>query len=153
MFTAFNERNDFSYAFEKIRNAISAPGENNLYAATELGLGILLRKYEQFRQELDAAGELGNWEYDLDTYNHCIAVLQRYFTGNPSGLTERDARIYSHYLQTEHKGFVKLAEELAADRAGPRLAEMRGIVPAVLGRGGLRRGHASRKRQCSGGGQ
>ncbi len=25
MFTAFNERNDFSYAFEKIRNAISAP--------------------------------------------------------------------------------------------------------------------------------
>ncbi|MBL7314697.1 hypothetical protein INQ24_26085, partial [Escherichia coli] len=57
-----------------------------------------------------------NWEYDLDTYNHCIAVLQRYFTGNPSGLTERDARIYSHYLQTEHKGFVKLAEELAADR-------------------------------------
>ena len=84
MFTAFNERNDFSYAFEKIRNAISAPGENNLYAATELGLGILLRKYEQFRQELDAAGELGNWEYDLDTYNHCIAVLQRYFTGNPS---------------------------------------------------------------------
>ncbi len=83
---------------------------------TELGLGILLRKYEQFRRELDAAGELGNWEYDLDTYNHCIAVLQRYFTGNPSGLTERDARIYSHYLQTEHKGFVKLAEELAADR-------------------------------------
>lgn len=89
--------------------------ENNVYAATELGLGILLRKYEQFRRELDAAGELGNWEYDLDTYNHCIAVLQRYFTGNPSGLTERDARIYSHYLQTEHKGFVKLAEELAAD--------------------------------------
>ncbi|EHP9760239.1 hypothetical protein KQL90_004567 [Escherichia coli] len=43
-------------------------------------------------------------------------VLQRYFTGNPSGLTERDARIYSQYLQTEHKGFVKLAEELAADR-------------------------------------
>lgn len=72
--------------------------------------------FRQFRRELDAAGELGNWEYDLDTYNHCIAVLQRYFTGNPSGLTERDARIYSHYLQTEHKGFVKLAEELAADR-------------------------------------
>lgn len=33
-----------------------------------------------------------------------------------TGLTERDARIYSQYLQTEHKGFVKLAEELAADR-------------------------------------
>ena len=67
-------------------------------------------------QELDAAGELGDWEYDLDTYSHCITVLKRYFTGNSSGLTERDARIYSHYLQTEHKGFVKLAEELAAGR-------------------------------------
>ena len=105
MFTAFNERNDFSYAFEKIRNAISSPGESNTYAATNLGLDILVRKYE-----------LGDWEYDLDTYSHCITVLKRYFTGNSSGLTERDARIYSHYLQTEHKGFVKLAEELAAGR-------------------------------------
>lgn len=116
MFTAFNDRNDFSYAFEKIRNAISAPGESNTYAAINLGLGILERKYDQFRNELNVAGELGDWEYDLDTYNHCITVLQRYFSGNPSGLTERDARIYSHYLQAEHKGFVKLAEELAADR-------------------------------------
>ncbi|STK05410.1 Uncharacterised protein [Escherichia coli] len=116
MFTAFNERNDFSYAFEKIRNAISAPGENNVYAATELGLGILLRKYEQFRRELDAAGELGNWEYDSIPTITVLRCCNVYFTGNPSGLTERDARIYSHYLQTEHKGFVKLAEELAADR-------------------------------------
>ncbi|WP_321147144.1 hypothetical protein [Salmonella enterica] len=100
MFTAFNERNDFSYAFEKIRNAISAPGENNVYAATELGLGILLRKYEQFRRELDVAGELGNWEYDLDTYNHCIAVLQRYFTGNPSGLTAYSA-LFDHGLASK----------------------------------------------------
>ncbi|EOD58788.1 hypothetical protein H922_18302 [Citrobacter freundii GTC 09629] len=30
MFTAFNERNDFSYAFEKIRNAISGNGANLL---------------------------------------------------------------------------------------------------------------------------
>ena len=116
MFTAFNERNDFSYAFEKIRNAISSPGENNNYAATNLGLGILERKYELFRKELDDAGELCDWEYDLDTYCHCIAVLQHYFTGNQSGLTERDARIYSCYLQTEHKEFVKLAEELTAGR-------------------------------------
>lgn len=116
MFTAFNDKNDFSYAFEKIRNAIPSPDESNIYAATNLGLGILTRKYELFRKELDAAGELGDWEYDLETYRHCIAVLQHYFTGNPSGLTERDARIYSHYLQTEHRGFVKLAEELAADR-------------------------------------
>ncbi|MCK0479429.1 hypothetical protein U4P09_15270 [Klebsiella quasipneumoniae subsp. similipneumoniae] len=45
MFTAFNERNDFSYAFEKIRNAISAPGENNLYAATELGKVRISRSF------------------------------------------------------------------------------------------------------------
>ncbi len=49
MFTAFNERNDFSYAFEKSVMRFPRRGENNLYAATELGLGILLRKYEQFR--------------------------------------------------------------------------------------------------------
>lgn len=116
MFESLNNKNDFSYAFEKIRNAISSPSESNLHAATNLGLNILTRKYDQFRQELDAVGELGNWEYDLDTYNHCIEVLQHYFTGNPSGLTERDARIYSHYLQTEHKGFVELAKELTADR-------------------------------------
>ncbi|HEJ0096119.1 hypothetical protein GFB57_24945 (plasmid) [Citrobacter sp. S39] len=116
MFTALNDKNTFSYAFEKIRNAIAVPSENNIYAATSLGLEVLGRKYDVFRQELDAVGELGDWEYDLDTYSHCIAVLQHYFTGNPSKLTERDARIYSHYLQTEHKGFVKLAEELAADR-------------------------------------
>ncbi|EIB9633068.1 hypothetical protein K9U58_004745 [Escherichia coli] len=116
MFTALNDKNTFGYPFEKIRNAIAVPSEKNGDAATSSGLEVLSRRYDAFRQELDAAGELGNWEYDLDTYNHCIAVLQRYFTGNPSGLTERDARIYSHYLQTEHKGFVKLAEELAADR-------------------------------------
>lgn len=28
------------------------------------------------------AGELGDWEYDLDTYNYCITLLQRYFSGN-----------------------------------------------------------------------
>jgi len=116
MFTAFNDRIDFSYIFKNIRSAISSPGENNTYAAIDLGLDILERQYEHFRKELNEAGELGTWEYDLDTYNHCITVLQRYFTGNPSGLTERDARIYSHYLQTEHKRFVKLAEELTADR-------------------------------------
>ncbi len=50
MFTAFNERNDFSYAFEKSVMRFPRQEKNNLYAATELGLGILLRKYEQFRQ-------------------------------------------------------------------------------------------------------
>ncbi len=99
MFTALNNKNTFGYPFEKIRNAIAVPSEKNVDAATSFGLEVLSRRYDAFHQELDAAGELGNWEYDLDTYIHCIAVLQRYFTDNPSGLTERDARIYSHYLQ------------------------------------------------------
>ena len=51
MFTAFNERNDFSYALKKSVMRFPRRGENNVYAATELGLGILLRKYEQFRRE------------------------------------------------------------------------------------------------------
>ncbi|WP_375543472.1 hypothetical protein [Klebsiella pneumoniae] len=55
-------------------------------------------------------------------YGYVTPMLVSHFSrsdpkkGNPSGLTERDARIYSHYLQTEHKRFVKLAEELAAGR-------------------------------------
>jgi hypothetical protein len=116
MFTALNDKNNCSYQFEKIRNAIAVPSEKNIDAATSCGLEVIAQKYDAFRQELDAAGELGARAYDLDTYSHCITILQRYFTGNPSGLTERDARIYSHYLQTEHKGFLKLAEELADDR-------------------------------------
>lgn len=115
MFTAFNNRNSFSYAFEKIRNAIASPGENNIHAATRLGLDVISRQYDVFRQELDAAGELDDWEYDLDTYSHCIATLQRYFTDAQSGMSERDARIYSNYLQSKHEGFVELAEELTAD--------------------------------------
>ena len=62
------------------------------------------------------------WPVSWETGN-TIRYLQSLYCGaatllhgNPSGLTERDARIYSQYLQTEHKGFVKLAEELAADR-------------------------------------
>jgi len=116
MFESMKQRDDFGYTFEKIRNAISSPGENNLYAATRLGLDVLSRKYNQFRQELRDAGESGDHEYDLDTYEHAIGVLQRYFEGNPGGLTERDARVYSQYLQTAHQGFEVLAKELAAGR-------------------------------------
>lgn len=116
MFESMKQRDDFGYTFEKIRNAISSPGENNLYAATRLGLDVISRKYNQFRQELRDAGESGDHEYDLDTYEHAIGMLQRYFEGNPGGLTERDARVYSQYLQTAHQGFEVLAKELAAGR-------------------------------------
>ncbi|AMQ54574.1 MULTISPECIES: hypothetical protein [Escherichia] len=116
MFTDQNDKNNCRYQFEKIRNAIAVPSEKNIDAATSCGLEVIAQKYDAFRQELNAAGELGDRAYDLDTYSHCITVLQRYFSGNPSGLTERDARIYCHYLQTEHKRFVRLAEELTADR-------------------------------------
>lgn len=86
MFTAFYERNDFSYAFEKIRNAISAPGENNVYAATELGLGILLRKYEQFRRELDAAGELGNHYVNTRRFGEKMGEASDLLDGVDNGL-------------------------------------------------------------------
>ncbi|MDW7571212.1 hypothetical protein RZN32_28645 [Klebsiella pneumoniae] len=59
MFTAFNERNDFSYAFEKIRNAISAPGENNLFAASDFGLGFFFCKWEEGGQGGGAGGGRG----------------------------------------------------------------------------------------------
>ncbi|MDC7872031.1 hypothetical protein TH60_21300 [Pantoea ananatis] len=113
MFESMLDRNYFSYAFEKIRNAISSPGENNLYAATRLGLDVLSQKYNQFRQELRDAGVSGDHEYDLDTLEHAIGVLLRWFEGNPDNLTERDARIYSRYLEKEHQGFEALARELA----------------------------------------
>jgi hypothetical protein len=73
MFTALNDKNISVMRLKKIRNAIAVPGEKR-YAATSSGLEVLAG-YDAFRQELDAAGELGNWEYDLDTYIHCIAVL------------------------------------------------------------------------------
>lgn len=113
MFTAFNERDDFSYAFEKIRNAISDPSAGNVYAAINLGIDIVNLKYGLFRQELDAAGELSGLEYELKNYSHCIEALQRYFTGNPSGMSVPDAWIYSHYLQSMHERFMRVAEELA----------------------------------------
>ncbi|PQK94694.1 hypothetical protein CG435_23375 [Pantoea ananatis] len=116
MFESMKRSDDFGYAFEKIRNAILSPGENNLYAATHLGLNIISKKSAQFRQELRDAGELGDNEYDLDTYGHAIGVLQRWFEGNPDGLTERDARIYSQYLQMAHQGFVALADEIRANQ-------------------------------------
>jgi len=113
MFESMLDRSYFSFAFEKIRNAVSVPDENNLYAAPRLGLDVLSQKYAQFRQELRDAGESGEHENDLDTLEHAIGVLLRYFEGNPDGLTERDARIYSRYLETEHQGFVPLVRELA----------------------------------------
>jgi len=116
MFRAFNEKNDFSYAFEKISNAIASSEKRGADFAKHTALEILRSKYALFRQELSDAGELGNHEYDLDTYDHCINVLHQYFDSNPGGLTERDARVYSQYLQTEHDGFAQLAEELASGR-------------------------------------
>jgi len=116
MFESMKQRDDFSYAFEKVRNAIASSEKRDADFATDTALEILRRKYAQFRLELSDAGELRDHEYDLDTYDHCIDVLERYFSGNPSGLSERDARVYSQYLQTQHEGFVELARELATGR-------------------------------------
>ncbi|MCX0498986.1 hypothetical protein [Erwinia billingiae] len=116
MFASMKTPGDFSYAFEKVRNAIASSEKQDRDFAKDFALKILSSKSAQFRQELSDAAELGNHEYDLDTYDHCINVLQQYFDGNPGGLTERDARVYSQYLQTEHDGFAQLAEELASGR-------------------------------------
>ena len=117
MFESMKHRDDFIYAFEKIRNAIASSEKRDADFANETALKILSRKYAQFRQELSDAGELGDHEYDLDTFDHCIKVLQQYLGGKADGMMERDARIYSQYLQTEHQGFAKLAKELAAGRS------------------------------------
>jgi uncharacterized membrane protein YvbJ len=117
MFESMKHRDDFSYAFEKIRNAIASSEKRDSDFANGTALKILSRKYAEFRQELSDAGELGDHEYDLDTFDHCIKVLQQYLGGNAGRMTERDARIYSQYLQTEHQGFAMLAKELAAGRS------------------------------------
>ncbi|AWP35226.1 hypothetical protein [Pantoea vagans] len=116
MFESMKARDDFSYALEKIRNAVASSERRDTEFAKDTALNILRRKYAQFRQELNDAGKSGHYGYDLDAFEHAIDVLQRYFDGNPGGLTEHDARVYSRYLQTEHDGFVLLAEELAVDR-------------------------------------
>lgn len=113
MSVLISESNDFVYAFEKIRNAIALPDESNLHAATEIGLHMIRTHYGTFFAELAATDALADHEYDLETYAHCLSVLQGYFTGNPSGLSDRDARVYSQYLQTEHEGFTVLARELS----------------------------------------
>ncbi|WP_033792510.1 hypothetical protein [Pantoea septica] len=116
MFKSMKDRDDFSYAFEKIRNAIASSGKADIDFAKESALKILNGKYAQFRLELSDTGELGAHEYDLDTFAHGLDVLQRYFEGNAAGMTERDARIYSQYLQTAHQEFAELASELASSR-------------------------------------
>lgn len=117
MFESMKARDDFSYAFEKIRNAIVSPDSDSVYAATHLGLKTLSRKYDQFRQELSDAGQLHGHEYELDTYEHALSVLQCYFMGNAGGLNEQDAQIFSFYLQAEHRRFAALASELAMNHS------------------------------------
>lgn len=113
MFESMKARDDFSYALEKIRNAIASSEKRDTEFANETALKILSNKYALFRQELSDAGELSDYEYDLDTFDHSIKVLKQYFGGKAAGMTERDARVYSQYLQTEHQRFVQLAGELA----------------------------------------
>lgn len=90
MFASITGKEGFGYQFEKIRNAVAHRNESSVHAATQLGLA---------------------------TYRHAIEVLRGYFTGNPRGLTERgDARIYYHYLETEHEQFCAIAQEIIAEK-------------------------------------
>jgi hypothetical protein len=73
MFTALNEKN---ISVMRLKKSVT----RSLYLVKNvmlLPVPVLKSSagYDAVRQELDAAGELGNWEYDLDTYIHCIAVL------------------------------------------------------------------------------
>lgn len=119
MFESITGKDGFGYSFEKIRNAIANGNEGNIHAATRLGLDILEKQYVLFEQEMDAAGELTDWAYDLATYRHAITTLRAYFVGNPNGLTEQDARIYYAYLESEHEQFCAIAEEIVKERAQP----------------------------------
>lgn len=107
--------NDFVYAFELIRNAAECPLPENCRVASATGLGLIRRHYAAFRAELIREGALPVLASGLDTYAHCVSVLQDYFTGNPSGLSGHDARIYGRYLETGHEEFLQLAEELAVE--------------------------------------
>jgi hypothetical protein len=57
--------------------------EKNTFALQQNRSGICLYM-NSFARNWMRPVSWETWEYDLDTYNHCIAVLQRYFTGNPS---------------------------------------------------------------------
>lgn len=118
MLASITGKEGFGYQFEKIRNAVSVLNESNVHAATRLGLDILEQKYAEFEQELDAAGELVDWANGLATYRHAIEALRDYFTGNPRGLTQHDARIYSAYLNTKHEQFCAIAQEIVAEQGG-----------------------------------
>ncbi|WGE31091.1 hypothetical protein PHA77_19105 (plasmid) [Edwardsiella tarda] len=116
MFESISDPTGFGYPFEKIRHAISVRDENNLYAATVLGLDILLARYAAFADELTAVGEIGTWAFELETYDRAIHVLQDYFGDNARDLTEHDAWIYYQYLESEHERFCQIAEEIAKER-------------------------------------
>lgn len=65
------------------------PERRDTEFAKDTALNILSRKYAQFRQELNDTCDSGHYGYKLDVFGHAIDVLQRYFEGNPGGLTER----------------------------------------------------------------
>jgi len=117
MLASITGKEGLGVEFEHVRNAIAELSEGNCHAAIRLGLDSLAQKYGEFSQALDAVGELSDWADDLATYRHGIEALRDYFTGNPRGLTERDARIYYHYLETEHEQFCQIAEAIAAEQA------------------------------------
>ncbi|WP_051252705.1 hypothetical protein [Ferrimonas kyonanensis] len=61
------EFQNFSYQFEKLRNAIGPESqtESNVHAATQLGLNIIEKQFCLFRKELEVAGHFNTWEYEL----------------------------------------------------------------------------------------
>ncbi|MBW1215867.1 hypothetical protein ACQV2E_23660 [Pantoea allii] len=109
------QRDDFVFALEKIRYAVATSEKRDAAFAKDTALAFLKVQYAKFRLELTDAGVSGDHEQGLDTFEHAMDLLKRYFDGNPGGLSARDACVYGRYLQTEHEGFVALADEIKAN--------------------------------------
>lgn len=102
------------YSFEKIAEAIYAPNERN----NSFGLSMLkavIDVYSTFEAELKSRGDISSYtQNDLDEYSHALSTLRAYLEDEETHLSEKDAAIYYHYIQTQNDHFVKLAKEIDA---------------------------------------
>lgn len=103
------------YSFSKVAEGIYSPGGSN----TSFGLSMLKsikKTYQEFEEALSERNDLNEYtKYDLDEYNHAILKLEKYLSGDDSGLSESDARIYHFYIREQHSHFVQIATEIDED--------------------------------------
>ena len=114
MFESLKKRDDFNHLFKAVEVAIVSSEMKDAELAKNIALEILKSKHRQFRHELNNEDDAGTYEEKLNSFEHAMDVLQRYFDGNPGGLTQDEARVYSQYLQNEHATFMQLADDLSS---------------------------------------